>query len=138
MERMSDIPHDVAAECQRLVIGFAWCVDHFEDDAALDLFTHDTVIEQPGRALSGREGVAQMLAARPRSRATRHIISNCVVRLVSNTEAQCDSYITLLAREVQQTEFKVALVADCRDRIVRTDNGWRIAHRIVRPILPIQ
>jgi 3-phenylpropionate/cinnamic acid dioxygenase small subunit len=110
-------------------------VDHFEYDAVLGLFTDDVVIDQPGRIIQGRGDFAQVLAVRPRTRSTRHLISNCLVREIREAEFECHSYVTLLAREVDQTQFTVAVVADWHDRVIRTPAGWRISHRGVQPIL---
>ena len=79
--RMADMSfHDEdLREYERLVREFAWGVDHFDDEAVLELFTQDVIIEQPGRVIQGRDAFAEMLASRPRTRATRHLISNCSV-----------------------------------------------------------
>jgi SnoaL-like protein len=123
-------------EYERLVREFAWGVDHFDDGAVLELFTQDVIIEQPGRVIQGRDAFAEMLASRPRTRATRHLISNCLVRSAHEAELQCDSYVTLLAREEHQAAFTIAVAADWHDRVIRTPVGWRISHRAVHPILP--
>jgi hypothetical protein len=135
---MADMSFRVEAlrEYERLVQEFAWGVDHFDDAAVLELFTEGVVIEQPGRIIQGREAFAEMLASRPRTRATRHLISNCLVRSTHEAELQCDSYVTLLAREAHQDAFTIAVAADWHDRVTRTPVGWRISRRVVYPILP--
>ncbi len=100
----------------------------------VDLFTEDARWDMPGGELQGREN---LLAGAIERRAegmvgpgsnTRHVIATQSV-LVDGDGAASDAYFQFWVNTA--SEPSVALFGRYRDRLVRTDSGWKLAHRII-------
>jgi hypothetical protein len=122
--------------CERLSIAFAIGVDRFDDDAVLNLFTHDGVFNRPGNVVKGRDALHGWLKGRPRDVVTRHICTNISIKVINKKEASGITYFTFY-RGAKDGEPSVLplhgpdIVGEYLDRFLLTDDGWRIAERAV-------
>ena len=88
MNSMTDIErllHEHA--CARLCIEFAHFIDAREHERFLDLFTDDGVLDRLGEVFDGKAAIADMLAARSPQLFTRHLCTDIVVDVHSDTHA---------------------------------------------------
>lgn len=112
----------------------AQLADGGELEEYVDLFTDDARWEMPGSALEGRDnlhaGAVERRAAGsvgPGSN-TRHVITTQAVS-VDGDEATSDAYWQFWVNTA--TEPSVALFGTYQDRLVRTADGWKLAHRTI-------
>ena len=126
----------IEAGCARLINHYVNCNDAQDWAATAALYTEDAVFKRPsgGDAIVGREAILASFLARP-PRAQRHVIANIVVDVVSASEATAFSAIVLYQGDLTtdgtlpvQAENS-PLIGWFRDRIVRTEAGWRFAER---------
>ncbi len=129
--------------CRDLVAKAAVFTDAQAHEEFAALFTEDGVLVRPGaEPLHGRTAIIESYRSRPPGRITRHLISNTVVALESDTAAHGTSCVLLwsglgsddagpFGRPAQARQ----VVGEFEDRFVRTPDGWRIARREARFIL---
>ncbi|WP_419918613.1 nuclear transport factor 2 family protein [Candidatus Poriferisocius sp.] len=122
------------AAIRNLVTRLAQLADGGDLDEYVDLFTADARWEMPGANLEGREslraGAVERRAAGnvgPGSN-TRHVITTQVVT-VDGDRAFSDAYWQFWVNTA--SEPSVALMGIYRDRLVRTDRGWKLAQRTI-------
>ncbi|WP_165899957.1 nuclear transport factor 2 family protein [Borborobacter arsenicus] len=126
----------IELQCTRLVTAFAVNLDLRRYDEVIALFTQDTVYRPRQTTFNGHEGVRAYLESRPRHRVSRHVISNCLVDVLSPDEARGFCVLTYFVDEGPVAEGEPAplagarLIGDYHDRFVRTPDGWRIVERI--------
>ena len=122
-------------QCQKLCNQFANYNDQNDFRAVCDLFTEDGSFWRPSvpdAEIKGRETIYQAFLQRP-PLVIRHIVSNFVAEVVSETEALGHSYLIFLAAPL--TEQPLPLVAgpmhvgEFRDKFVKTEAGWRFLER---------
>jgi ketosteroid isomerase-like protein len=86
----------------------------------------------PDDFISGRAAILAAFRSRP-LRAARHIIANVLVTLESATDARATSQILLFtgasAGEGLPVQSAMPLVGTYRDRLTRTEHGWRFVER---------
>lgn len=121
--------------CEKLVRRFALYNDADDFDAMAGLFTEDAVFTRPtvpDKKITGREAILAAFRERP-PLVIRHLTFNCVVDVVSATEATGISYVAFLASHDVEAERPVQaggiMVGEYRDTFVLTDDGWRISER---------
>ena len=138
----SDTSDDISAikaECADVINAFAHYVDHREFDQAVSLFAQGGVFERPDMVKSGREEIASIFAGRPESHITRHLLGVPFFATVSDKEVTAVTQCTLYQTQSQDGKPPVVSgpsgVAEFRDRLVATDEGWRIARRVAVPVL---
>ena len=89
----------------------------------------------PDQPIKGRDAILAAFLSRP-ARAARHIVSNIVVDVVSETEASAYSVLTLFQGlpnpdgGLPLRDPKGPLVGFYKDKLVKTAEGWRFAERI--------
>lgn len=126
----------IEVQCMRLATAFAVNLDLRRYDEVVALFTADSVYRPRHRTFNGHEGVRAYLESRPHERISRHVISNCLVDVLSPDEARGYCVLTYFVDEGGAAGGEPAplsgarLVGDYRDRFVRTKEGWRIAERV--------
>ena len=122
------------AAVRNLVAQLAMLADGGDLEEYVDLFTDDARWDMPGGELQGREN---LLAGAIERRAagtvgpgsnTRHVITTQAVA-VDGDEAVSDAYFQFWVNTA--TEPSIALFGTYRDRLVRTENGWKLAHRTI-------
>ncbi|MDO7842068.1 nuclear transport factor 2 family protein [Sphingomonas immobilis] len=98
-------------------------------DALAGAFTEDGTIEFSGQATSGRAAIAARLSGKgtrnPALELSRHHLTTSLIELDGDT-ATARSYFQVVTNQGLDHHGHYA------DRLVRTAEGWRIAHRSVR------
>ncbi|MFN3469994.1 MAG: nuclear transport factor 2 family protein [Novosphingobium sp.] len=113
------------ADCARLVALYANLNDEARWDEVAALYAEDGVMYRPtapDAGIAGREAILAAFKARP-PRKTRHVCSNVVIDVESETTARGTSAMLLFTGE------GAPLVGSFHDRFVLTDDGWRFAER---------
>ncbi|WP_420434317.1 nuclear transport factor 2 family protein [Candidatus Poriferisocius sp.] len=119
---------------RNVVARLAMLSDGGDLEEYVDLFTDDARWDMPGGELQGREN---LLAGAIERRAagtvgpgsnTRHVITTQAVA-VDGEEAVSDSYWQFWANTA--AEPSIALFGTYHDRLVRTEDGWKLAHRVI-------
>jgi hypothetical protein len=135
---------EIEQECQRLVNLAANLMDAgaFEELAAL--FTEDGTFIRPSTypdgALRGRRMIAEVLRERFGTSLSRHICTNLVVEVRSESEALGHSYFTHLWDAApgaasdwpRPVHGALQSFGEYRDTFVLTAAGWRFAARVGR------
>ncbi|WP_419924564.1 nuclear transport factor 2 family protein [Candidatus Poriferisocius sp.] len=122
------------AAIRNVVARLAMLADDGDLEEYAGLFAGDALWEMPGAAIQGREnlldGAIERRAAGtvgPGSH-TRHVITTQAVA-VDGDEAASDAYWQFWVDTA--TAPSIALFGTYRDRFVRTEDGWKLAHRTI-------
>lgn len=129
--------HILAIEwaCEKLGRLFAIHSDRSDFESLAALFTEDGVYTRPSVPdveIRGRDSIYQAFLERPPLE-IKHLVSNCVVDVLSPDSAKGVSYITFLA--APRTEQALPLTAgsihvgEFHDHYVLTPEGWKISER---------
>lgn len=113
------------ADCARLIALYANLNDEARWDEVAALYAEDGVMYRPtapDAPVAGREAILAAFKSRP-PRTTRHVCSNVVVDVESETTARGTSAMLLFTGE------GAPLVGSFHDRFVLTGDGWRFAER---------
>lgn len=126
----------VRTEIEKLNTRFAYLIDHDRSEEVADLFTEDGVYgRSTGERSTGRAEIAESYRLRrdrgPRT--ARHLFSNLLLEIESETRARGTVVLTLFARDgVPPHPAEVFLVADYDDIYERGSDGvWRYRERII-------
>jgi len=124
--------------CERVIVDSATLNDRREFSALAALYTTDGVVVRPsGQRLEGREAIEAAYAAGPPDRVTRHLCTNVRVEVDGSDAARATTVVLILSgqrSDAPDVTFGVVpsehhMVGEFADRLVRTDEGWRIAER---------
>lgn len=126
----------IEADCGRLINLYANLNDAQDWEAVAALYTEDAVMRRPsgGDPIVGRDAILAAFHARP-PRVQRHVVANTVVDVMDRDRASAFSAIILYQGEPTDDGTLPALGAGSplvgwyRDRLVRTESGWRFAER---------
>ena len=124
-------------DCQKTMRQYYDYVDHRDFESAANLFTEDIDWMSHGVALHGREELRQGLQAALGEGTIRHVLSNTVVNVIDEDNAELDEYHTLYYsadEEFETVDGPIAFegphrIVDCFAALRRTPEGWRIAKR---------
>ena len=140
----SDTLLDIEA-ARAAVVGFYVALDGFNDDRALELVTDDVEWARAGATVRGRAAMQQALAARPRSRVTRHLVTNVDVESTGSAtaRARCDLLVFDASFDgpvaLPATVPGPSMVLTVEDGLVRDAEGrWRIAHKRATTVFAIK
>jgi uncharacterized protein (TIGR02246 family) len=124
--------------CERVIIDSATFNDLREFAALAELYTPDGVVVRPnGQRLEGRAAIEAGYAKGPPERVTRHVCSNVRVEVDGPDAARATTLVLIVSGQRSDdpdVSFGVVpndrhMVGEFADRLVRTDEGWRIAER---------
>jgi hypothetical protein len=129
--------------CQRLVLWAAMLSDAQRHEEFAALFTDDGVLVRPGaEPLRGRSAIVESYRYKPTDRITRHLVSNILVELDTDTSARALSYVTLWSGSAGDPAGPFGRPAQPRqavgefvDTFAWTHEGWRISSREARFML---
>ena len=122
------------AAIRNVVARLAQLADEGDLEEYVELFADDALWEMPGAAIQGRDN---LLAGAIERRAagtvgpgsnTRHVITTQAVA-VDGDDATSDVYWQFWVNTA--TEPSIALFGTYSDRLVRTSEGWKLAHRSI-------
>jgi ketosteroid isomerase-like protein len=123
------------AAISELITRYAALNDAGDWDGVAALYTDDGRMSRPTAPddfIAGRAAILAAFRSRP-LRAARHIIANVLVTLESETEARATSQILLFTGtstgEGLPVQSATPLVGTYRDRLTRTEHGWRFVER---------
>jgi hypothetical protein len=124
------------AAIAELITRYAALNDDGDWDGVAALYTDDGRMSRPTAPevfTAGRAAILAAFRARP-LRATRHIVANVMVTLDSETDARATSQILLFTGVSAGEGLPVQsatppLIGTYRDRLLRTDHGWRFVER---------
>jgi hypothetical protein len=124
--------------CERVIVDSATFNDRREFSALAALYTADGVVVRPnGQRLEGSAAIETAYAAGPPDRVTRHLCSNVRVDVDGPDAARATTAVLIvsgLRTDDPDVTFGIVpserhMVGEFADRLVRTDEGWRIAER---------
>lgn len=131
---------EIEQDCAKLVTAYSVCIDHRRFDRLIGLFAEDAVLSLDGYRLEGRARIDAYMRERPKSRTTRHVISNMLIDVLDADSAEGLSYLTGYRFDAHDDSERKRLpfegpfvVGSYSDRFVRTAEGWRFAERLVTP-----
>lgn len=129
------------AAIREVLNGYCRCVDTFDDEKLLELFTEDSEWLRPEKEpLHGRAQIAAFLNARDRNVTSRHITTNIVVDLEGAEKARAVSYYMVLksaSSTMPGHAFAPAVMGEYHD-VLRLEQGrWRIAWRDTRHVFRV-
>ncbi|MBB5159396.1 nuclear transport factor 2 family protein [Saccharopolyspora phatthalungensis] len=116
------------AQIHRLLASVAYVLDAHDYDRLGEVFAPDIRFDNPGRLTA--EGLPALIdafkgIAQP---ALSHHITNVVVSPEGPDTAAC------VSKALTLRSTGVVTAAEYRDVVHRTDDGWRISARIIRPL----
>ena len=126
--------HRIERECGKLPLLFAKYADNGDYEAIAELFAEDCVYArpfQPGVEHRGRETVRTMFRDRPPI-LVRHVVSNVLVEVISDTEARGTNYVTMLSNHASiepPQEAGGIYVGEFTDHYVKARDGWKFQSR---------
>ena len=120
-----------------LITRYAMAVNAWDLDAFVALFTPDGEWQRPGQPLlRGHDEIRALMASQPQpphERTVRHVNGGILVEVRDEATTTAWSQTTVYeGPPVDRLPAPVAgpdLVVEYRDRIVRTELGWRLARR---------
>jgi len=124
-------------ECTKLIHRYALLNDRARWQEVASLYTHDGLMTRPtapDQAIVGRGAILESFLARP-PRTTRHVCTNVVVTVESETEASAESVILLFTGpastglDLPTRDPPGPLVGTYHDRFQLTSTGWRFTER---------
>ena len=136
----------VRRECEHVFLQIARLTDHGPHDAIAQFFTDGGEFDRDGTVVRGRAALLDLYAKRPASLMTCHLVSNIMVRLLSDDHATCHAYATVF-RFRSADGSKPAPPVSCdgpecvteyEDQMVRTDSGWKVSKRVMKTIIQIK
>lgn len=127
----------IQAVCKDLAARTAYYSDLQDYDAFVQLFTEDAQLTRPGGTpLVGRQAILDSYRAKPADRITRHFVTNSVVYDITPESAAMSSYVLLWSSSTNEPVEAFGRKANARqvagefiDKVVLTDEGWKIAER---------
>jgi hypothetical protein len=136
----------ITQACERLLLQLAHLTDHGPHEAIAEIFTDDGEFDRDGTVVRGRQALRDLYAKRPVSLMTRHIVTNVMVTVVSENEANCQAYATVYRFRSQDGTKPVPpvdcygpeSVAEYQDLVVKTADGWKVRHRVLRTVINVQ
>ena len=123
-------------DCQKLSRQYYHLMDQRNYDDAIMLFSTDVRWEVMGLDLHGRKAVRDAFSGLMDS-TIRHVLTNTIVDVVDEDNASSVSYVTIYAEKGFPDDGPIAFegpnrLAENHDKLVRTEDCWRIAHRTGR------
>lgn len=137
----------IVRECERLFLQIARLTDHGPQDRIAQLFTEDAQLDRDGTMVRGRAALQELYARRPPNLFTRHLVSNLLVTPISAGEAACHAYATVYRHRGKDVATAPAPPVTCKgpesiveyeDRLVRTEDGWKVSHRVMRTVVHVK
>ncbi|MDX9874847.1 MAG: nuclear transport factor 2 family protein [Spongiibacteraceae bacterium] len=133
MERSARV--QIEWECQQLLNRVTMLLDNGSWAELAACYTEDAVLYRPSdptNGVRGREAILRSFEARP-PRISCHLLANTVFDVVSATDVRAFSRVLLMTGAPSETApapaDKTLLAGSFEDRLVLTNEGWRVASR---------
>jgi ketosteroid isomerase-like protein len=115
-------------------------LDRFDVDAVLAAFTPDAVFDATAFGLArmdSHDDLREFFEHNREAMASQmHLFANHVIEFDGPDEAHGTNY--LLEDGFAKNGARITCLGCNEDRYVRTDDGWRIAGRVITPLVPPQ
>ena len=123
----------IEGACTRLIYEFARFNDYHEHEKLAALFAEDCVFARPldpTHPYYGRDAVHRIFRDRKKMM-TRHVMTNVMIDVLSETEARGSSYVTMISSPNPEgpTEGKGIFFGGFDDEFVKTADGWKFKSR---------
>ncbi len=124
-------------DCTKLINRYTLLNDAADWDAVAALYTHDGKMARPSapdKPIIGRDAILATFKSRP-TRAARHVVSNIVVDVLSETQATAMSVIVLYQGSASESgglparDTSGPLIGTYTDRLRKTADGWQFEER---------
>ena len=120
-------------DCQKLSRQYYHLMDQRNYDDAVLLFSSDIHWEIMGLDLRGRKAVRDAFSGLTDS-TIRHVLTNTIVDVIDDENATSISYVTIYVEKGFPDDGPIPFegpnrLGENHDRLARTEEGWRIAHR---------
>jgi hypothetical protein len=132
---------DIEAQCGRLPTAYAVFIDFRRFDELCDLFTENAVLDLDGWVLNGREAIRAYMFQRPKTRTTRHAVSNILVEVPGPTHAKGTTYVTSFRFDAADENPRTRIPFDgpffmgnYDDEYVLEGGVWRFSRRKVEAV----
>jgi uncharacterized protein (TIGR02246 family) len=135
LERLA-IEHD----CMKLMAGYCVHADHDQADEFASLFAEDGVwVQGSGGEIRGRDALRAYIRGRPGRTLTRHLITNLLVNVASDTAATGIAYAVVFRDRDYDGSGSAPMrapggVVEYHDEFTRTAEGWKIKSRRTIPV----
>ena len=123
------IPVDDHIAIERLMYRYARCADRKDYAGFSRVFCEDAAFDFSGRVVSTLPAIQDMMLALEKYSHTLHQIHNVLFELDGDGAAGESYCIASHLQEQNGREMKIDMGIIYRDRLQRTAQGWRIAHR---------
>ena len=123
-------------DCQKVSRQYYHLMDQRNYDDAIMLFSTDVRWEVMGLDLHGRKAVRDAFSGLTDS-TIRHVLTNTIVDVVDKDNANAVSYVTIYVEKGFPDDGPLSFdgpnrLGENHDKLVRMEDGWRIAHRTGR------
>jgi|APSaa5957512535_1039671.scaffolds.fasta_scaffold274818_2 hypothetical protein len=131
----------IEEECERLVITLVHHSDHGDLQKAVELFTADATWVRGGKPFTGHDQMLESFAAQSQTAVTRHLTSNIRISVADENNAAGVSYYMAMRHDPETDDAALPLpmnlpfsMGEYHDKFVRTPDGWRISHRVIKRV----
>lgn len=134
----------IEQECRNVVLRAAAFADGHNPVGLALLFAPDAVLIRPNEPpIVGRDGIRQAYERRPKERITRHLVTNTMVEVESESRARACSYVLLWTGSALDESGPHGRLADERKLVgefndvfsLGLDGQWLIQRREARFVL---
>ncbi len=124
--------------CNRLANACYTLMDLGDYDGTAALFAEDATWVRGGKPTVGRVAIREALDKRPPDQISRHLVTNVVIRVVDDSNAEGTAYFMPL-RGTVKADGPAAMpatdmVGDLAFRFSHEADGWRIAYLKPSPV----
>jgi hypothetical protein len=134
----ADEQRQIEQACWDLVTRLVHYSDRHLKKESSELFTIDGTWIRGGTPFTGREAIVNSFTLPP-TEVLRHFATSTMIDVEDERTARGVTYYLLYRYDPQSEEPKLPLplrqpfaIGEWHDRFVKTDEGWRFAHREVR------
>ncbi len=128
-------------DCAQVVTRFYNSLDAGRYDELVDLFAEDGTWKRQGEVLEGRDAIMAAMQDREEGMVIRHCVTNLDIRVLDEDNAESAEYVTIY-RHIGEEKLDgpaplegPGVIFLYREKLVRTDNGWKIAGKAGRPVM---
>lgn len=123
---------DVYRDCTNLVYGYAYHRDQFNAEEFSNLFTEDAHLTVLSNSWQGRDAIRERIVQLKNGSTIRHEMSTIYIQVIDTHHATGVSYATLYSAPAGvDTVTGPSLIGEYRDEFLLTDEGWKIAKRVL-------
>ncbi len=125
-------------ECEQLLTSYYNDVDHGKFDECMQAYAPDCKWQWRDYAVSGREEMLKEVKSRLTGVHRRHLLTNTVVKVIDEDNAEALSYVTIYTNRDELAEDGSAplespnAIQELHDKFVRLADGWHISQRDVK------